>query len=146
MNDDTSKTLIIARGRQLVEERLAALGRPSSPASRGAGAHLVVTCADKMTQRTAWISTNLRPKPAWGGGPPALAWKIPSTVAADVVLLADLSSGRVWAMAKRELETIPQQHAKARQALRQPYSTRNRQDESMRSAGQCAYAWGSATR
>jgi len=58
-----------------------------------------------------WTSTNLRPKPAGGGGPPALNWKIPRMMAADVVALADLATGRVWAIAWKELAIIPQQHS-----------------------------------
>jgi hypothetical protein len=60
--------------------------------------------------RTLWVASNLKPKPAGGGGPPALNWQIPRRVKADVIALVDLSTKRTWLLQAKEVDRIPQQH------------------------------------
>ena len=101
---------ISIQGRTLVAERLKALGLHVVTAAQGSRHHLVVAREASVKGRSVWVTTNLKAKPAGGGGPPALNWKIRRNVDSDLVALADLSSSRVWLMEAREAETIAQQH------------------------------------
>ncbi len=74
------------------------------------GHHLEVGREGLPTNRSVWVTTKLKPKPAGGHGPPTLNWKIRRDVTSDLVALADLSSSRVWLIENREAEATAQQH------------------------------------
>jgi hypothetical protein len=60
--------------------------------------------------RSVWVGTNQKPKPAGGTGPLSLDWQIRRKVRADLIALADLSTGRVWLMSLDEVPRTAQQH------------------------------------
>jgi hypothetical protein len=101
---------ISAQGQVLVAARLRELGFAVAPAPPSSGNHFLVSRGEASRPRTVWVSTNLKPKPAGGGGPPALNWQIPRRVKSDVIALVDLSLKRVWVLLGKEVERTAQQH------------------------------------
>jgi hypothetical protein len=97
-------------GKSLVRQRLTELGYHVSDVPRGTIAHLGVSRSPDAPTKSLWVSTNLKPKPAGGGGPPSLNWQIRRTVQADLFALVDLSTNRIWVMKAREVVTTAQQH------------------------------------
>jgi hypothetical protein len=110
MSDTSSTHEISSQGKLLVTDRLRALGFQVVAAPRGTGHHLLIRRDGTAPQQSMWLSTNVRPKPAGGKGPPALNWKIPRTVRSDWVALTDLSRKRVWLLKAGEAQSIAQQH------------------------------------
>jgi hypothetical protein len=89
----------------------------SAAPERNLGYHLVAKCGSSQRALTILVKTNWKPKPAGGSGPPALAWRVSRDFNADLVAFADLESGRIWLISRKELPEAAQQHSKSAHQL-----------------------------
>ena len=110
MKESLTSREISDQGQALVRERLTKLRYSVLAAGRPSVGHFLVSGEDGDRTRSVWVSANLKPKPAGGGGPPGLNWHLWRNVKADVIALVDLSTKRVWLLERREVERTTQQH------------------------------------
>lgn len=112
MTGQLSSREVSIAGQELVTKKLLEMGAKVEVAPSGSGRNLTVGFPTGEDVGVL-VRTNIRPKPAGGSGPPALAWDVPNDVTADVIAFADLSTSRVWLMRREELATIAHQHSRS---------------------------------